>query len=80
MRRRGIKWLIRKSAVLLFSLLFSSVPSSSPSSDSEVVTFPSGKLTLHGVLYRPDGVGPFPAVVYNHGSAPGRLSKEAFDA
>ena len=50
------------------------------SSDGEVVTFPSGALTLHGVLYRPDGVGPFPAVVYNHGSAPGMLSKQAFEA
>jgi carboxymethylenebutenolidase len=44
------------------------------------VTFPSGHLTLHGVLYKPDGEGPFPAVLYNHGSAPGMLSKEAFDA
>ncbi len=44
-----------------------------------VVTFPSGELTLHGALYKPDGAGPFPAVVYNHGSAPGMLSKQAFD-
>ena len=80
MRRTGIEPLIRKSAVLLFFLLFSLVASSTPSSDIEVVTFPSGELTLHGVLYRPEGVGPFPAVVYNHGSAPGMLSKEAFDA
>lgn len=58
----------------------SAAPSQSPSSAGEVVTFPSGELTLHGVLYRPDGGGPFPAVVYNHGSAPGMLSKQAFDA
>jgi carboxymethylenebutenolidase len=32
------------------------------------VTFPSGSLTLHGFIYRPPGSGPFPAVVYNHGS------------
>jgi carboxymethylenebutenolidase len=44
-----------------------------------VVTFPSGNLTLHGVLYMPQGKGPFPAVLYNHGSAPGMLSQEAFD-
>src|SRR6185503_15335013 len=44
-----------------------------------VVTFPSGNLTLHGVLYKPVGKGPFPAVLYNHGSAPGMLSQEAFD-
>jgi carboxymethylenebutenolidase len=34
----------------------------------EQVTFPSGKLTLHGFLYKPQGEGPFPAVLYNHGS------------
>lgn len=56
------------------------VPSKSPSSDEEVITFPSGELTLHGALYKPDGAGPFPAVLYNHGSAPGMLSKQAFDA
>ncbi|HET9180534.1 MAG TPA: hypothetical protein VFP59_00245 [Candidatus Angelobacter sp.] len=44
-----------------------------------VVTFPSGNLTLHGVLYMPKGKGPFPAVVYKHGSAPGMLSQKAFD-
>jgi len=58
----------------------SAVSSHPLSSDGEVVTFPSAELTLHGVLYKPDGAGPFPAIVYNHGSAPGMLSKEAFDA
>jgi carboxymethylenebutenolidase len=53
---------------------------SSSSADAEVVTFPSGSITLHGVVYRPEGAGPFPAVLYNHGSAPGMLSKDAFDA
>jgi dipeptidyl aminopeptidase/acylaminoacyl peptidase len=47
---------------------------------SNVVTFPSGTLTLHGVVYRPEGPGPFPAVLYNHGSAAGMLSQQAFDA
>jgi carboxymethylenebutenolidase len=46
----------------------------------EVVSFPSGQITLHGALYKPPGKGPFPAVLYNHGSAAGMLSKEAFDA
>ena len=46
----------------------------------DVVTFPSGELTLHGALYKPEGSGPFPAVLYNHGGGPGMLSKEAFDA
>jgi dipeptidyl aminopeptidase/acylaminoacyl peptidase len=47
---------------------------------ADVVSFPSGELTLQGVLYKPEGAGPFPAVVYNHGSAPGMLSKQAFEA
>ena len=47
---------------------------------SGVVTFPSGDLTLHGVVYKPAGPGPFPAVLFNHGSAPGMYSQEAFDA
>src|SRR5260370_39296805 len=47
---------------------------------ADIVSLPSGELTLHGVLYKPEGAGPFPAVVYNHGSAPGMLSKEAFEA
>jgi dienelactone hydrolase len=49
-------------------------------SSEEIVTFPSGQITLHGSLYKPEGPGPFPAVVYNHGSASGMLSKQAFDA
>ena len=47
---------------------------------ADIVAFPSGEVTLRGVLYKPEGNGPFPAVVYNHGSAPGMLSKEAFEA
>jgi hypothetical protein len=37
------------------------------------VTFPSGDLILHGRLFVPDGLGPFPAILWNHGSekAPG---------
>src|SRR6476469_5726297 len=46
----------------------------------EIVSFPSGTLTLKGVVYRPEGKGPFPAVVYNHGSAGGMLSQSAFDS
>jgi carboxymethylenebutenolidase len=35
-----------------------------------LVGFASGALALHGYLYRPLGKGPFPAIVYDHGSAP----------
>ena len=66
----------RHGVLILLSLLLSTLVLSA----ADVVAFPSGKLTLHGVLYKPEGTGPFPAVVYNHGSAPGMLSKEAFEA
>jgi dienelactone hydrolase len=45
---------------------------------AEIVSFPSGDKTLHGVLYKPDGPGPFPAVVFNHGS--GRSYTKQFEA
>jgi len=45
----------------------------------EVVSFQSQTLTLQGVLYKPEGSGPFPALLYNHGSAPGMLNNQAFE-
>jgi len=33
----------------------------------EVVTIPSGEITLHGELYLPKEQGPYPAVIYMHG-------------
>jgi len=40
---------------------------SAQTSPQEVV-FPSGGLQLHGFLWKPSGPGPFPAVLWNHGS------------
>ncbi len=34
----------------------------------EQVTFSSGKLLLHGFIHKPQGNGPFPAILLNHGS------------
>jgi len=39
------------------------------SSASETVVIPNGPVTLHALLWRPQGRGPFPAVLLNHGSA-----------
>ena len=36
--------------------------------EGEVVSFRSGDLTLEGFLFRPTGSGPFPAMIWNHGS------------
>jgi dienelactone hydrolase len=35
------------------------------------VFYPSGPLQIQAYLYTPDGPGPFPAVIYNHGSRDG---------
>jgi carboxymethylenebutenolidase len=61
------------TASALIAALLSVVP-------GETVSFRSGDLTLQGTIYKPQGAGPFPAVLYNHGSAPGMMSKQAFDA
>jgi dienelactone hydrolase len=47
---------------------------------SETVSFKSGSLVLYGLVYKPPGTGPLPAVLYNHGSARGMASNAAFDA
>jgi carboxymethylenebutenolidase len=37
-------------------------------SNPEEVVFRSGGLQLHGFLWKPEGIGPFRAIVWNHGS------------
>jgi dienelactone hydrolase len=44
------------------------------------VTFTSGDLTLIGYLFKPDGSGPFPTVVWNHGSEQDPGSGPQFNA
>src|SRR6266545_5244240 len=36
------------------------------------VFYPSGNLRIQAYLYKPDGDGTFPVVIYNHGSRAGR--------
>jgi carboxymethylenebutenolidase len=33
----------------------------------ELIAFKSGELELKGFLWKPDGSGPFPAILWNHG-------------
>ena len=46
----------------------------------ERVTFKSGGLTLVGFLFKPAGAGPFPALVWNHGSERSPGTMRQFDA
>ena len=36
------------------------------------VFYPRGSLRIHAFLYKPNGDGPFPVVIYNHGARTGR--------
>ena len=36
--------------------------------EAMIVEVRSGSVTLHALLWRPQGRGPFPAVLFNHGS------------
>src|SRR6476620_2853363 len=44
------------------------------------VSFKSGNLTLVGYAYHPDGRGPFPTIIWNHGSEPNPGGGPQFDA
>ena len=46
----------------------------------ERVTFKSSDLTLVGFLFKPDGKGPFPGLIWNHGSEKNPGSGPQFDA
>jgi hypothetical protein len=41
---------------------------------AETIAFNSDDKVLHGLFYKPAGAGPFPALLYNHGSSPGLLN------
>lgn len=42
----------------------------------ETIFYRSGKLRIEGYLYKPDGDGPFPLVIYNHGTRGARAKEE----
>ena len=58
-------------------ILFTSITVHATESKVEIVSFQNGALSLNGELYKPDGDGPFPVMLYNHGSAPGMLNSQA---
>jgi len=83
---------MKRLLIVLPWLLVASLIACTPSENAEAtvknavpgevqtMTFSNGDRELHGLLYKPDGPGPFPAVLYNHGSAPGSTNNQAFDA
>lgn len=67
---------------LLGIVLLSVAPASRAWSEvnkPELITFMNGDLALKGFLWKPEGPGPFPAILWNHGSEkrPGKLETVA---
>ena len=58
---------IRALMLLAFMVWFAAGVAVGQSKPEEVV-FPSGGRQLHGFLWKPEGSGPFRAIVWNHGS------------
>jgi carboxymethylenebutenolidase len=56
------------ACLLILPLFFPAATSAQSPPVPVEVTFSSGSLVLHGFLYKPEGKGPFPAVLWNHGS------------
>jgi len=56
------------TGVVALSVALSARAADSPPAGSETVAVRSGALTLQALLFRPAGHGPFPAVLFNHGS------------
>src|SRR5262249_51939219 len=73
---------ILRAAVPLVTgaLLAASLTAQRSTHNKQLVTFKSGQLTLTGVVYKPDGPGPFPTVIWNHGSEKTPASSRQFDA
>lgn len=74
------------SALAALALFFSGCAEERPPQDTRLTgsTVLYGRsasgVPLRGVLYLPKGTGPFPVLLYAHGSAAGSLSNEAFEA
>jgi dienelactone hydrolase len=64
------------SIVFRLILCLAVLPASAAAQPSETryseVFYPSGSLRIQAYLYKPEGEGPYPVVIYNHGSRSGR--------
>ena len=74
---------VRSSVGLaLFASLVAAGAAGAPSAPfhEQRVTYASGAHTLVGYVYKPDGDGPFPTLVWNHGSEQDPASAPQFDS
>lgn len=69
------------SATAAATVAATATPTTGPAASPAAVevSFKSGDLTLRGFIWKPEGPGPFPALLWNHGSEklPGQLPENA---
>jgi carboxymethylenebutenolidase len=61
---------LKTNSILIIFLIAASVVGAqeTPPQNAKLVSFPSSGATSYGFLYIPEGKGPFPAILWNHGS------------
>lgn len=59
-------------AAALFCAASAQSQTAANSSPYETVSYSSAKLKIEAYVFKPQGASPFPVVIYNHGSRPGR--------
>lgn len=64
-------------AIAALILMQQTVPATASERKPALIRFPSGERTLGGELFLPEGKGPFPTVLFSHGSAPGMTNSYA---
>lgn len=74
MLARASGWTIVCGALLLGTTALAQTNSKQPT--YETVFYPSGKLKIEAYVFKPEGAGPFPVVIYNHGSRAGHEREE----
>src|ERR1051326_7728989 len=70
----------RLTTAAILAAAVATLAAQAPPLNKQRVSFTSHGLTLAGFLFKPDGPGPFPAVVWNHGSEKNPGGGPQFDA
>ena len=68
--------LLRAAAGLLFCATGAAAQTPEQPRAFEEVSYASGNLKIEAYVFKPQGKGPFPVVIYNHGSRPGHERAE----
>ena len=63
-----MKHAFKQIATLVLCVSLAAAPPALGASPGKKVTFKSGSNSLVGFLYQPEGAGPWPALIWNHGS------------